>query len=271
MSSQSESVAIIIPSRYGSTRLMGKPLESISGQSMIHRVWSIANAVAGVEFVFVATDDMRIADHVRGFGGAVVMTPSTCENGTERVLAATGMLRSPPSIVVNLQGDAVLTPPWVIEALVHEMRRDTSVGMATIAVRMDQQQYALLVEAKSLGEVGGTTVVFDRARNALYFSKSPIPFVRRDDGVSPPEEFPVFRHVGLYGYRLETLHRLSTLSPGPLERAEKLEQLRALEHGIPIRIVEVDYRGRTHWAVDSREDLVRVEEIIKREGELVKL
>ena len=263
-----ESIAIIIPARYGSTRLSGKPLKMIAGRSMIERVWSLARAVPGVTAVHVATDDERIAEHVRTFGGSALMTPVECVDGTERVLRAAQALPAAPGIVINLQGDAVLTPPWVIEALVKEMLRDPLVEMATPAVRMDRRSYEALRRAKQDGEVGGTTVTFDRRRNALYFSKSVIPFIRadgEDDGAS----LPVYRHVGLYAYRFATLNRHVRLEPGPLEKAEKLEQLRALENGIPIRVVEVDYRGRTHWAVDSPEDLVRVEEIIRAEGELL--
>jgi 3-deoxy-manno-octulosonate cytidylyltransferase (CMP-KDO synthetase) len=263
-----EDVAVVIPARYGSTRLVGKPLKMIDGRSMIHRVWSLAKAAAGVTAVYVATDDDRIAAHIRAFGGEAVMTPSECIDGTERVLWAARALPAPPAIVINLQGDAVLTPPWVIEAMVEEMLSDPAVELATPAVRMDRRSYEALRAAKQAGEVGGTTVTFDKRHNALYFSKSVIPFVRavgRDDGAS----LPVYRHIGLYAYRFETLIRCVAMEPGPLERAEKLEQLRALENGIPVRVVEVDYRGRTHWAVDSPEDLVRVEEIIRAEGELL--
>jgi 3-deoxy-manno-octulosonate cytidylyltransferase (CMP-KDO synthetase) len=234
---------------------------------MIHRVWSLAKAAAGVTAVYVATDDDRIASHIRAFGGEAVITPSECVDGTERVLWAARALPTPPAIVINLQGDAVLTPPWVIEAI-EEMQSDPAVELATPAVRMNRRSYEALRAAKQAGEVGGTTVTFDKRHNALYFSKSVIPFVRadgKDDGAS----LPIFRHIGLYAYRFETLFRCVTMEPGPLERAEKLEQLRALENGIPVRVVEVDYRGRTHWAVDSPEDLVRVEEIIRAEGELL--
>jgi 3-deoxy-manno-octulosonate cytidylyltransferase (CMP-KDO synthetase) len=263
-----EDVAVVIPARYGSTRFVGKPLKMIDGRSMIHRVWSLAKAAAGVTAVYVATDDDRIASHIRAFGGEAVMTPSECVDGTERVLWTARALPTPPAIVINLQGDAVLTPPWVIEAMVEEMLSDPAVELATPAVRMDRRSYETLRATKQAGEVGGTTVTFDKRHNALYFSKSVIPFVRadsEDDGAS----LPVYRHIGLYAYRFATLLRCVAMEPGPLERAEKLEQLRALENGIPLRVVEVDYRGRTHWAVDSPEDLLRVEEIIRAEGELL--
>ncbi len=255
-------VAVIIPARYGSTRLPGKPLHLVAGVSLIQRVWRLASAVPGAA-VHVATDDARIADHVRGFGGSAILTPADCRDGTERALAAAETLAQPPDVVVNLQGDAVLTPPWVIEAVAGAFAAP-EVRMATAATRMAAAAYEALVAAKAAGEVGGTTVTFDRAGNALYFSKAVIPFLRR-----PAEPLPVWRHIGLYGYRLDVLRRLVSLPPGPLEQVEQLEQLRALENGIPIRVVPVDYRGRTHWAVDSEADIRRAEAIIAAEGELV--
>jgi 3-deoxy-manno-octulosonate cytidylyltransferase (CMP-KDO synthetase) len=256
-------VLIVIPARFGSTRFPGKPLAPILGVPMIRRVHAIARAGAPDARVVVATDDERITDFVRGFGGEAVMTPDTIRNGTERAAVVDKQLGSDFGFVINLQGDAVLTPPWVISAVV-EAAADPAVEMATPAVRMSAQSFERLRNAKAGGEVGGTTVTFDCKHDALYFSKSIIPFVRT---VTDP--LPVWRHIGLYGYRSATLARLVALSPGPLEMAEQLEQLRALEHGIRIRIVPVDYRGRTHWGVDSPEDLRRCEEFILREGELV--
>ncbi|RWM24717.1 3-deoxy-manno-octulosonate cytidylyltransferase [Mesorhizobium sp.] len=265
----SSPVAIIIPARYGSSRFVGKPLAMIAGRTMINRVWSLARAVSDVDEVCIATDDERIAEHVRSFGGCVVTTPKECTNGTERVLIAAQMLSTTPAVVVNLQGDAVLTPPWVIAALIDEMRRDPTVEIATAAVRMDKRSYDALRTAKGHGEVGGTTVTFDRRWNALYFSKSIIPFVRNGGQGNDTDPLPVFRHIGLYAYRYNTLCQYISFESGPLERSEKLEQLRALEHGIPVRVVEVDYGGRTHWAVDSPDDLKRVEAIVGEEGDLV--
>lgn len=269
MSKISNAVTVIIPARYGSTRFPGKPLMTIRGRTMINRVWSLARSASGVDDICIATDDDRIAEHVRSFGGHAVITPQECATGTDRVLRAAEMLATRPAVVVNLQGDAVLTPPWVIAAIIDEMRRDETVEIATPAVRMDKGSYEALRTAKGHGEVGGTTVTFDRSGNALYFSKSVIPFVRDDGQNNHAHPIPVFRHIGLYAFRYHILCRYVSLEPGPLERSEKLEQLRALEHGIPIRVVEVDYRGRTHWAVDSPDDLKRVEAIIGKEGDLV--
>lgn len=262
-------IALIIPSRYGSTRLKGKPLRLIAGRTLIHRVWSLASAVKGVNSIYVATDDKRIADHVASFGGLATMTPESCENGTERVFAAAKSLSPVPSHVLNLQGDAVLTPPWVLERVVEEMACQPELEMVTAAVRMDWRSYQKALGDMASGQASGTTVAFDRYGNALYFTKGVIPFVRRDSPSFGTDMAPVYQHVGIYGYRFETLRRYVTLQPGPLERTEKLEQLRALENGIPLRIVEVDYRGRTHGSIDIEDDICRAEDVISSEGELL--
>ena len=286
------SVLIVIPARWGSTRFPGKPLAPLRGVPMLQRVWAIARAAAPGARVVIATDDERIGAFAAGLGAEAVMTDPAIRNGTERaaaVLAGLGTTETEgaapgvaaraapgvaasaapgvtasaaPDFIVNLQGDAVLTPPWVIAALI-EAARDPAVRMVTPATRMLPEALARLVAAKAAGEVGGTTVVRNQAGDALYFSKSIIPYRRSADDV------PVLRHIGLYGYRPEVLSALVALPMGPLERAESLEQLRALEHGIPIRVVEVDYRGRTHWGVDTRGDLERCEALIGEEGELL--
>jgi 3-deoxy-manno-octulosonate cytidylyltransferase (CMP-KDO synthetase) len=258
------SVLAVIPARYGSTRFPGKPLTPITGRKMIERVWRHTSAADGVDRVVVATDDERIADAVINFGGEAIMTPDTCRNGTERALAASDALASDAEIIINVQGDAVLTPPWVIGAVPVAMRNDLAIEMATPAVKMPPETEQKFRASKATGEVGGTTVVFDRNMQALYFSKTVIPFQR-----NPEAGTPTWQHIGLYGYRIDTLRRLVALDPSPLELAESLEQLRALENGIPIRIVEVDYRGRSAWSVDAPADVTEVEAIIAREGELV--
>lgn len=272
---------IVIPARYGSTRFPGKPLAPVAGRSLLERVWRIARAVRGVERVLVATDDERIAAHVRGFGGVAVMTPEGCRNGTERAAAAIAHLAPPPDAVVNLQGDAVLTPPWVVQAVVDALAATASpndvpdggpadapsarrrADIVTPATILDDGAVARLAAAKAGGEVGGTTVTVGLDGFALYFSKAIIPF-RRD-----PARAPVRKHIGLYGFRREALARIVALPPTPLELAEGLEQLRALEHGLSVRVVEVDLRGRTTIAIDDPADVARVEAAIAAEGELV--
>ena len=257
-------IVAVIPARFGSTRFPGKPLADVAGRSLIRRVYDIASAAEGVTQVLVATDDDRIQEHVESFGGTAVMTPESCRNGTERVHAAIQGLEQRPDAVINLQGDAVLTPPWVLEAVAAEMRAHPELPMVTPAARLDESSLALLMEAKSAGEVGGTTVVFNKAGDALYFSKAIIPYVRDASGGSP-----TYRHIGLYGYTTSALEQLIALPASPLELTEGLEQLRALDNGMPIRVVEVDYRGRRHLAIDSPEDLRRVESLIAEEGGLV--
>jgi 3-deoxy-manno-octulosonate cytidylyltransferase (CMP-KDO synthetase) len=256
-------VIAVIPARYGSTRFPGKPLHSIAGTPMVERVRRLAEAAPSIDRVIVATDDERILHAVEDAGGEAVMTPDTCRNGTERCFEAVKAFAAPGDVIVNLQGDAPLTPPWVIDAAAAAMADDPSLPLATPAVALTEDAYAKLASAKAAGEVGGTTVVFDKAMNALYFSKAIIPFRREDAGV------PVHKHIGLYAYRFDTLAHLVALEPSPLERTESLEQLRALENGIPIRIVLTDYRGRTPWSVDSPRDAEIAAQIIAREGEIV--
>lgn len=257
--------AIVIPARFGSSRFPGKPLHPIRGISLLERTWRIASE-AGADLVLVATDDERIEMHAQSFGAQVVRTSDRLENGTERVHEAIKNFGVNPQIILNLQGDAVLTPPWVLSELLEAMRRDPSIKMATPASKLSLQQYQELAAKKASGIVGGTLVVFDKKGNALYFSKSPIPYVRKAG-----DDSPLYRHIGLYAYTKETLEQYLQLAPSPLEKTEGLEQLRALENCIPIRVVPVDYRGRTHWSVDSPEDVDKVEEIIAAQGELFAL
>lgn len=255
--------AIIIPARYGSTRFAGKPLYKIAGISMLERVWRIAKAVRGCSRVVIATEDERIIAHAASFGAEAVMTPASCSNGTERVSAAARAANISEDILLNLQGDALLTPPWVLEAMIAEMEAAPIAGMVTPAVKMEGPALEAFLKHKQTSPASGATVVFDINRNALYFSKAVIPYLR-NEGFAP-----VYRHIGLYGYRRSGLEKYISLPPSPLEQTEGLEQLRALEHGMKIRIVVVDYKGRTHGAVDAPEDVAVVEEIIAREGELV--
>ncbi len=186
-------VAIVIPARYGSRRFPGKPLALIRGRSLLQRTWSIAGAVKDVAEVHIATDDLRIADHAKEFGASVVMTSPDCANGTERVLAALQELKLRPDAVVNLQGDAALTPPWVVEAVVKELSSDPKTRLVTPAVRCSFAHYHEIELSKRANPESGTLVTFDRHRNALYFSKSLIPHLRVR-GEDPP---PVYQHVGI--------------------------------------------------------------------------
>src|SRR5579885_1106461 len=158
---------IVIPARYGSSRFPGKPTALINGMPMLERTWRIARQAAADQ-VIIATDDERIEDLARRFGAEAVRTSHDCANGTERVYEALSQLGAEPDIVLNLQGDAVLTPPWILSDLIKAMRSDRSIRIATPATRMTMQQYNDMVEQKKRGIVGGTMVVFDKRYNALY-------------------------------------------------------------------------------------------------------
>ncbi|MGI9509315.1 MAG: 3-deoxy-manno-octulosonate cytidylyltransferase, partial [Geminicoccaceae bacterium] len=261
------STVVIIPARYQSSRFPGKPLAKVRGKSVIQRVWELGRAAMEVDHVYVATDHQEIADHAEGFGADVIMTSEHCRNGTERVAEAAETLSSPPEIIINLQGDAPLTPPWFITALADAMKNDPSVQMATPALACDEATYRHFREDRLAGRVGGTTVVFDRNGNALYFSKEVLPYIPEDRNVGARP--PVFHHVGLYAYRWPLLKAYPTWESGPLEQLEQLEQLRVLENGHPIRMVQVDARNRTFWESNQAVDIARIEAILDEEGELI--
>lgn len=258
------STAIIIPARYGSSRLPGKPMLPILGTSMLERIWRIAKATKGCSRVVISTEDERIVDHAESFGAEAVLTPESCRNGSERSFATLEAANITEQAILNFQGDAVLTPPWVLQAMIDEFANGgNEFDIVTPATKLDDTMLANLAESKKANPASGTTVVFDAKRNALYFSKMILPYVRETGHIS------VYRHIGLYGYRRDALERYVNLAPSPLELTEGLEQLRALENGMKVRIVAVDYQGRTHASVDAPDDVKIVEEIIAREGELV--
>jgi len=257
---------IVIPARYHSSRFPGKPLTLINGHSLIYRVWSIAKTIKEVDEVYIVTDHEAIQRHASGFAAKVLMTGDH-RNGTERSFAALSLIKTKPDIILNLQGDAVLMPPWVIQALIDIMIANPKLEITTPATLMSRKSYSLMQKAKLKGEVGGTMVVCDKDLNALYFSKSMIPYLRNTQMESPP----LYRHIGLYAYRYPALEKYVSLQPTPLEKLEGLEQLRVLENAKPIRVVLVDYKGYTHASIDSPEDVIRVERLIETQGELVPL
>lgn len=212
--------------------------------------------------VVVTTEDERIARHALGFGAEAVITSDTCKNGTERVFEAVKTLDLQENIIINLQGDALLTPPWVLDAVIDEMARDGGAHIVTPAVRLDGASLRDFMDHKVKYPTSGTTVVFDLKCNALYFSKAIVPLIPTT-GLAA-----VYRHIGLYGFRRDSLAKYIALAPSPLELTEGLEQLRALEYGMNIRVVIVDYKGRTDWSIDAPEDVPMIEDIIAREGEL---
>jgi len=263
------SVLVVIPARYASTRYPGKPLVALTGASgeaktLIQRSWEAAIQVTGVDRVVVATDDDRISDAAKAFGADVVMTSERCANGTERCADALDRLGEDHEIVVNLQGDAPLTPHWFVEDLVAGLRGDPSADMATPVLRTDGQALNGFLEDRANGRVGGTTAVFGRTNHALYFSKEVIPYTGQtfaaEDGT------PVFHHVGVYAYRPDALTAYRTWPSGPLEQLEGLEQLRFLENRRSILCVEVEARGRQFWELNNPEDVPRLEKMMAEMG-----
>ncbi|MBZ4023591.1 3-deoxy-manno-octulosonate cytidylyltransferase [Rhodobacter sp. TJ_12] len=263
------SVLIVIPARYASTRYPAKPLVPLRGASgesktLIRRSWEAAMAVQGVDRVVVATDDERIETAANGFGAEVVMTSDHCANGTERVAEALASLGGGYDIVVNLQGDAPLTPAWFIEDLVQGLRNTPWAELATPVLRCEGAMLESLREDRRHDRVGGTTAVFGAGNRALYFSKEVIPFTAH--GYGPQEPTPVFHHVGVYAYRPETLAAYPNWPVGPLETLEGLEQLRFLENGRAVLCTEVEARGRQFWELNNPSDVPRIEAMMAEMG-----
>jgi 3-deoxy-manno-octulosonate cytidylyltransferase (CMP-KDO synthetase) len=237
-------IVAVIPARFASTRFPGKPLADIDGRPMIEHVYRRAAASPAVSRVIVATDDLRIATTVTGFGGQVRLTRPDHPSGTDRLAEVAAALDC--DVVVNVQGDEPLLDPRAIEEVVAPFA-DPSISMTTLYRRIDTPA--------ELTDPNVVKVVVDRAGFALYFSRSPIPHQRDPRGGWPP----LYRHIGLYAYRRSALMVLASLEPTPLERAESLEQLRALEHGIRIKTVETAYDS---IGVDTPQDLEQVRRLL---------
>jgi 3-deoxy-manno-octulosonate cytidylyltransferase (CMP-KDO synthetase) len=254
---------IAIPARYASTRYPGKPLVTLRGpdgaKTLIQRSWEAAMTVTGIDRVVVATDDTRIADHAAAFGAEVVMTSSDARNGTERCAEVAAKLPG-FDVIVNLQGDAPLTPAWFVEDLVAGLARDPVADIATPVLRCDGRAVAGFLADRRAGRVGGTTAVFGTKGRALYFSKEVIPYTGRD--YAPEEPTPVFHHVGVYAYRPGALTAYPSWPIGPLETLEGLEQLRFLEQGRPVLCVEVEARGRQFWELNNPSDVSIIEAML---------
>lgn len=262
-------VLVVIPARYASTRYPGKPLVELRGadgtpRSLIRRSWEAARQARGVARVVVATDDERIRDAATGFGAEVVMTSSACRNGTERCAEAHATLGGGYDMVVNLQGDAPLTPPWFVEELINGLDAAPEYRVATPVLATSGRMLAGFLEDRANGRVGGTTAVQGAGGRALYFSKEVIPYRGRPYG--DDEETPVLHHVGLYAYRPEALADYATWPEGALERLEGLEQLRFLERGAAMLCVTVEALGREFWELNNPEDVPRIEAMLSRMG-----
>lgn len=261
--------AVVIPARYKSSRYPAKPLAPLVGaggiaKPLIQRSWECAAAIVDPASIWVATDDDHIADAVRGFGGQVVMTAESCANGTERCADAIARLGIAPDVVVNLQGDAPLTPAHVVTALVDALRADPAVAMTTPAIRCAQSTYAHLVEDQAHGRVGGTTVVFGADHRALYFSKRIIPHLPPEAAALPFP--PVHLHLGVYAYRPDALRRYVAIGASELEALEGLEQLRFLAGGVPVGVVPFDPIGWDAIELNNPTDVAPIEAILKARG-----
>ena len=237
----------VIPARYASTRLPGKPLTDICGKPMICRVLERASRAQKPEKVIVATDDERIYDVVRAEGGEAILTRADHPTGTDR-LAEVAEAYPEVDLIVNVQGDEPLIEPSVIDDLIAPFEMDENLPMATVMVRMDDAAEQL--------NPNNVKVIVDKLGYALYFSRSLVPYPRAAAG-------PVYKHIGIYAYRRDFLLRYARLEPTPLERAESLEQLRALENGYGIRVLETDCR---FVGVDTPEDLALVNKIYREQG-----
>lgn len=262
-------VLVVIPARYASTRYPGKPLVPLTGatgeaRTLIERSWRAACAAAGVDRVVVATDDSRIGDAAEGFGAEVVMTSETCANGTERCAEVLETLGGGYDIVVNLQGDAPLTPHWFVEDLIKGLESDPMAEVATPVLRCDGRALNGFLEDRKAGRVGGTTAVFTKDRHALYFSKEVVPFT--SETYADGDATPVFHHVGVYAYRPAALGAYPRWQAGPLESLEGLEQLRFMENGRTVLCVEVEARGRQFWELNNPEDKPRIEAMMAEMG-----
>lgn len=237
----------IIPSRYGSSRFKGKPLASVAGKPMIQRVYEQAVAAENIDTVIVATDDERIFRAVEQFGGRAVMTDPALRSGTDRVAKAANLLElAPDDIVVNIQGDQPIFNPICIDEMVAPFATDPDLLMSTLACK--------ITSANEITDPKDVKVVMDRGGYALYFSRAQVPFPR--DGQSSVD---YYKHLGFYAYKRSFLDIVAALDEGYLEKVEKLEQLRVLEHGYRIRVAITVHDSPE---VDIPEDIVRINRVL---------
>lgn len=267
-------IAIVIPARMASTRFPGKPLHQIAGKAMLQRVHEIAtHAVADIPNVHicVATESETIYQFCREQAITAVMTSESCRSGSDRALEAVANLKLKPDYVINLQGDAPLTPPAFIQRLVERMRQNPPIEVVTPVVQLSWVMLDKLREHKQRNPFSGTTVIVDRKQQkARWFSKNIIPGLRHEQRMRAETDLsPVYRHIGLYGYSYQALQGFADLPEGTYEQYEGLEQLRFLENGVEIDLVLVsygDYPALT--GVDTQDDALNVEAVLKEYGEV---
>ncbi len=267
-------ITIVIPARYGSTRFPGKPLELIAGKSMLSRVIDVAKQAAkgkeNVE-VLVATDDERILHHAEMLRCKAVMTPESCESGSDRALAAVRAFYDEgeePDFVLNLQGDAPFTPVSVIEALLNAFEEQPYAEVITPVHRLSWSDLDRLREAKKTTPYSGTTATVNTEGYAMWFSKNIIPAMRKEPKLREQSDIsPIYQHMGLYGFRYNILKLYCSAMPGIYEQLEGLEQLRMIENGIKISAVEVEIpEGTIQSGIDTPEDVQRAEALLNAKG-----
>jgi 3-deoxy-manno-octulosonate cytidylyltransferase (CMP-KDO synthetase) len=242
-------VICIIPARFSSSRFEGKPLADICGKPMIQRVYERVLRAGTVSDVVVATDDERIFEAVRRFGGKAVMTSTAHKSGTDRIAEAVSSLSAADrDIIVNIQGDQPLFEPSQVDEVVKPLLDDPSIDFSTLIYRIRREE--------EISDPNAVKVVFDRDHFALYFSRTPIPYCR--DAGGPPV---YYKHHGIYAYRKSFLMTFTKLEEGYLERLEALEQLRAMEHGHRIKVVET---LQDSIEVDTPQDLERVRRVYEK-------
>jgi 3-deoxy-manno-octulosonate cytidylyltransferase (CMP-KDO synthetase) len=260
---------IVIPARKGSSRFPGKPLAPVAGVTLLRRVIRVAEraaATAGADYL-VATDDPDIAAHAREAGARAVLTPADLASGTDRAYAAAAGLEARADLVVNLQGDSPFTPPEHVAALI-EAARSYDGHAVTPVVRLDWEALDRFRELKRLHPMSGTSCVADSAGEALWFSKQILPAIRDEAALRRASPLsPVLRHVGLYAYRFAALEAFVRLPPGRYETLEGLEQLRLLENGLRIRVVEVAPPRISISGIDTPEDVRLAEALIAAQGD----
>jgi len=240
----------IIPARYASTRFPGKPLVDIAGKTMIQRVYEQASKAESLSTVVVATDDVRIADEVKRFGGEFIFTSSNHQSGTDRCAEVIETLPG-FDIVINIQGDEPFIEPAQIELLASCFTEE-KVQLATLIKSIQSQE--------SVYNPNSPKVVIDVNGRAMYFSRSPIPFIRNGEPGVWAEKHQFYKHIGIYGYRTESLKAITKLPPSSLEIAESLEQLRWIENGFYIQTKVTDLET---VAIDTPEDLLKLNKLLK--------
>lgn len=262
---------VVIPARYGSSRFPGKPLAKIAGREMLLRVADIAQkgTMHTDARIVVATEDERILNFCREHNLECLMTSDACKTGSDRVCEAVTILNIKPELIINLQGDNPVCPPWFIEELIKAFEEDTSVDLVTPCTELSWNALDKLRESKKTTPFSGTTCVADKNGYALWFSKNIIPAVRKEEELrAKGGKSPVMRHIGLYGYKYDSLFRFKALEEGTYEKLEGLEQLRFLENGMKVKIAKVDYRQFEGMSgVDSPEDVKRAEALFAKYGE----